>query len=194
MIRSSPSGYGLLAILFHWVMALLIMGMLALGLYMDDLPATDPSTFQLYQLHKSFGFVILTLAVLRLAWRVVNPTPKLPDTMPTWERLAAHLGHTGLYALMFLLPISGWLMVSASPWGIPTLIFNVLNVPHLPVPSILGTAEQAEATLIALHGYMAYFLIALLIAHIGGALKHHFIARDNTLRRMISTASSRETS
>lgn len=192
MIRNSRRGYGLIAILFHWTMALLIVGMLILGLYMHDLPATDPSTFQLYQLHKSFGFVILTLAVFRLLWRVVNPAPKLPDTMPTWERVAAHLGHAGLYALMFLLPISGWLMVSASPWGIPTFVFNILNVPHLPVPAILGTTEQAEASLIALHGYMAYFLIALVIAHLGGALKHHFIARDDTLRRMVSTATARE--
>lgn len=192
MIRNSRNSYGLIAILFHWTMALLILGMLALGLYMHDLPAADPSTFQLYQLHKSFGFVVLTLAVVRLLWRVANPSPKLPDTMPTWERLAAHLGHAGLYALMFLLPMSGWLMVSASPWGIPTFVFNILNIPHLPVPAALGTAEQAEATLITLHGYIAYFLIALLIAHIGAALKHHFIARDDTLRRMISTTSSRE--
>lgn len=194
MIRNSRNGYGLIAILFHWTMALLIMGMLALGLYMHDLPAIDPSTFELYQLHKSFGFVILTLAMFRLLWRVANPSPKLPDTMPTWERTAAHLGHVGLYALMFLLPISGWFMVSASPWGIPTFVFNVLNVPHLPVPAALGTKEQAEALLITLHGYMAYFLIALLIAHLGAALKHHFIARDDTLRRMISTASTRDPS
>ncbi|MTI42979.1 cytochrome b561 [Roseibium hamelinense] len=192
MIRNTKSGYGHIAIAFHWIMALIIIGMLGMGLYMTSLPQTDPLTFQLYQLHKSFGFVILTLVVLRLGWRLLNPAPKLPNGMKPWERAAAHLGHTGLYALMFLIPISGWFMVSASPWNIPTVVFNVLNIPHLPVPGFLGTKEQAEGVFKFAHEYMAYFMIALVIAHVGAALKHHFIARDATLRRMVSTAPARD--
>lgn len=191
MIRNSPTGYGLIAIAFHWSMALLIVGMLALGLYMTSLPPTAPETFWYYQLHKSFGFVVLALAVLRLVWRVVNPAPKLPEGMNCLERLLAHLGHTGLYALMLALPLTGWIMVSASPWNIPTVLFNTLPVPHLPVPALLGDKTAAEALMKELHETGAWLLIALLVAHVAAALKHHFLSRDTTLQRMISTRPAR---
>ncbi|OKL43119.1 cytochrome b [Pseudovibrio exalbescens] len=184
MIKNTHRTYGLIAITFHWLMALMIIGLLGLGLYMVDLPLTDQRTFELYQLHKSFGFVILVLAVLRLVWRTVNPSPKLPETMPFLERMAAHLGHAGLYGLMLFLPLSGWLMVSASPWGVPTVIFDSFTLPHLPVPDFLGTKETAEATLKTVHEWGAYLLIALIVLHIAAALKHHFISRDDVLRRM----------
>ena len=188
MLRNTPTGYGRIAILFHWTMALLIIGMLGLGLYMSDLPLTDPNAFQLFQLHKSIGFVVLALAVLRLVWRLANPSPKLPEGMHPLERLGAHLGHAGLYALLFAMPLTGWLMVSASPWGIPTVVFNVLPVPHLPVPEALGSQEQAEGFFKLLHAYGAYLLIALVIVHVAAAFKHHVIARDDTLKRMLTTA------
>lgn len=186
MVKNTIHGYGLLAIAFHWTMAVLIIGMLAVGLYMTGLPQTDPATFALYQLHKSIGFVVLVLAVLRLVWRVANPSPRLPDAMPLWEKGIAHLGHTGLYALMILLPVTGWLMVSASPWGIPTIVFNLFKVPHLPYPAFMGDKASAEHVFALMHEYGAYLLIALLVGHIAAALKHHFIARDNTLKRMLS--------
>jgi len=191
MLRNTKSGYGWIAIAFHWTMALLIIGMLALGLYMHGLPQTEQSTFQLYQLHKSIGFVVLALAVLRLCWRLANPAPKLPAGMPSWEKAAAHLGHAGLYALIFALPVTGWFMVSASPWGIPTILFNIQPVPHLPIPTALGSQEEAESFFKLLHEYGAYLLIALIVVHAAAALKHHFIARDDTLKRMVSTAPAR---
>ncbi len=187
MLRNTSTGYGLVAIVFHWSMAILIVGMLALGLYMTTLPSTDASTFRLYQLHKSIGFVILTLGALRLFWRLVNPSPGLPAGMHPLEKSAAYIGHAGLYALIFAMPITGWFMVSASPWGIPTVLFNVQPVPHLPVPQELGTREQAEAFFKVLHEYGAYLLIALVTVHIAAALRHRFINRDDTLKRMIST-------
>ncbi|MCX2723000.1 cytochrome b [Roseibium salinum] len=187
MLRNTPSGYGRIAIVFHWTMALLIIGMLALGLYMSGLPQTDQATFQLYQLHKSIGFVVLTLAVLRLVWRLTNPAPRLPENMHPLEKTAAHLGHIGLYVLIFAIPVTGWFMVSASPWGIPTILFNVLPVPHLPVPPALGSQEQAESFFRLLHEYGAFLLIGLITVHVAAALKHHFIARDNTLMRIVST-------
>jgi len=188
MLRNTTSGYGWVAIFFHWTMALLIVLMLALGLYMHQLPPTEQSTFQLYQLHKSIGFVVLALGLLRIVWRIANPAPRLVEGMAPLEKLAAHLGHIGLYALIFALPITGWFMVSASPWGIPTILFNTWPVPHLPVPSVLGSAEQAEGFFKLLHEYGAYLLIALIVVHAAAALKHHFIARDDTLKRMTSTA------
>lgn len=191
MLRNTRLGYGLVAILFHWSMAGLMITLLAMGLYMSSLPPTDPGTFKLYQLHKSLGFVVLSLAVLRLVWRLGNPSPELPAGMPALERLAAHLGHAGLYALMFALPLSGWLMVSASPWNIPTILFDVVPVPHLPVPAFLGDKAAAEAILKNVHEYAAWFLIALLVGHIAAALKHHFIAKDTTLKRMVSTRTAK---
>lgn len=194
MLRNTSTGYGRIAIAFHWTMAVLIIGMLAFGLYMTSLPPTDPATFQLFQLHKSIGFVVLTLAVFRLGWRLANPSPRLPEGMHPLEKIAAHLGHAGLYALIFAMPITGWFMVSASPWGIPTILFNVQPVPHLPVPEALGTKEQAEAFFKVLHEYGAFLLIALVVVHVAAALKHHFIARDDTLKRMVSTAPAKSSS
>lgn len=191
MLRNTHSGYGLIAIVFHWTMALLIVGMLALGLYMSTLPPTSADAFKLYQLHKSIGFVVLALAIVRLAWRFANPAPKLPEGMSSIERLLAHLAHIGLYGLMFALPLTGWVMVSASPWNIPTILFDTVPVPHLPVPSVLGDKPAAEALMKMLHENGAWLLIALLVAHVAAALKHHFLSRDTTLQRMISTRPAR---
>jgi len=193
MLRNTTTGYGLVAILFHWVMAALMLGMFALGLYMHNQPITDPGTFALYQWHKSFGMVVLALAVLRLAWRFANPAPKLPEDMHPLERLAAKLGHAGLYAVMLAIPVSGWFMVSASPFGIPTILFDVLPVPHLPVPDALGTKAEAEELLKTVHKLLAFFMIFLVAGHVAAALKHHFLRRDDTLKRMVSvrTASGR---
>lgn len=186
--RNTQGGYGSVAIAFHWMMAVLIAGLFVAGKYMTGLDPMAPDTFALYQWHKSFGFLVLALAVLRLAWRLANPSPKLPTGMPAIERLAAHLGHAGLYALLLALPLSGWLMVSASPWGIPTVLFDVLPVPHLPVPGALGDKPAAEALLKELHEMLGFALLALVVLHVAAALKHHFINRDTVLRRMVSTA------
>jgi cytochrome b561 len=194
MLRNTSTGYGAIAIAFHWAMAVLIIGMLALGIYMHELPPTEQATFQLYQLHKSIGFVVLALAVVRLAWRLINPAPRLPSGMHPLEKLAAHLGHIGIYLLIFAIPISGWFMVSASPWGIPTILFNVFPVPHLPIPESLGSKDQAEGFFKLLHEYGAFLLIGLIVVHIAAALKHHFIARDETLKRMVSTSPAKSDS
>ncbi|MBA5775819.1 cytochrome b [Stappia sp. F7233] len=193
MLRNTRTGYGAIAIAFHWTMAALVFVLFALGLVMTGLPQTDPFTFALYQLHKSLGMTFLALAVGRLAWRAVNPSPRLPATMPRLERLAAHLGHAGLYALMLAIPLSGWLMVSASPWGIPTIVFNVLPVPHLPVPEVLGGKAEAEATLKTVHELLGWFMLALVALHVAAALKHHFITRDAVLTRMTSLKPARQT-
>ncbi len=187
-LRNTRNGYGIVAIAFHWTMAVLMVGLFVLGKYMVGLDPMAPDTFALYQWHKSFGFVVLALAVLRLAWRFANPAPKLPAGMPAIERLAAHLGHFGLYALLLALPLSGWLMVSASPWGIPTVLFEVLPVPHLPVPGALGDKPAAEALLKELHEMLGFALLLLVVLHVAAALKHHFLNRDDVLRRMVSSA------
>ncbi len=185
MVRNTQNAYGWLAILFHWSMAAMIIGMLGLGLYMHGLPLTDADKFPLYQLHKSIGFLVLLMAALRLLWRLVNPAPTLPAAMPVWEKVLAHLGHLGLYGLMFALPVSGWLMVSASPLGLPTVIFDSFVMPHLPVPAVMGDKASVEGVFREIHEIMAWALILLLIGHVAAAMKHHFISKDTTLVRML---------
>ncbi|NVK33710.1 MAG: cytochrome b [Rhodobacteraceae bacterium] len=192
MIRNTPTGYGAIAIAFHWTMALLIIGMFIFGKYMHSLPPTDPSTFQLYQLHKSVGFVVLGLALLRIVWRLMNPAPKLPEGMHPLEKLAAHLGHIGLYTLMLAIPLSGWLLVSASPWGIPTIVFNTFEMPHLPIPALFGSPQDASDLFQEVHEALALFIMILAGLHVAAALKHHFISKDGVLKRMTSTQPAKE--
>lgn len=194
MLRNTATGYGLVSIAFHWAMVALIVSLFVLGLYMTGLPQADPGTFVLYQLHKSLGFTVLALVAVRLLWRLANPTPRLPSGMPAWERAGAHASHFVLYLLMFAIPLSGWLMVSASPWSIPTVLYGVLHVPHLPVPAILGDKSAAEATLKSVHEILAWGLIGLAAFHAAAAIKHHLVARDDTLRRMVSPVPARQPS
>jgi cytochrome b561 len=191
--------YGSVAMTLHWVIALAIMFMFALGLYMVDLPNVDPNNpnaiaekFALFQLHKSIGLTILGASVLRLLWRLVNVVPELPAHMGAFERFAAHATHILFYALMIVVPVLGWMMVSASPLEIPTLYFNDINliVPHLPVmewPVVrdLGDAKAAEDVLKEAHELMAYAMMGLLALHIAAAMYHALIKNDTVLSRMV---------
>ena len=185
MLTNSERRYGSVAVTLHWLIALAIIGMLILGKYMADLPNSDPSKFDLIQLHKSFGISILALSVLRLAWRLVNKVPPLPPQMPAWERYAAHASHFLLYVLMIGIPLSGWAMVSASPLGIPTIWFGQFEIPHL--PGLQGLADQRATTdqLKEVHELLGNLMIALLLIHVGAALKHHLWDRDDVLTRML---------
>ena len=189
-MTSSPLRYDGVAIALHWLMALAIVGMIALGLIMTDLPRGSTLQFSMFQLHKSVGVTVLLLTLLRLAWRLAHRPPALPDEMPVWEKLAAHAGHLGLYALMFGLPLSGWAVVSASPLNIPTVLFGVIHWPHLPLLSTLANKKPVAEALESLHSAAAWILIALLVVHAGAALRHHFLLKDDVLRRMLPRFSS----
>jgi len=187
MIRNTRSAYGIVAITLHWTIATLIIGMLGFGLYMVTLPIFEPATYSLYQLHKSIGFVVLALVALRILWKITSITPDLPAEMPGWEKLAAHLGHISLYALMLIMPLPGWLLVSSSPLGLPSVFFNLFEIPHLPTPEFLGQKADVSAFFTAVHGWAAYAFIAVILAHVGAALKHYFISKDKVLQRMLSS-------
>ena len=163
------------AIALHWLMALLIFGAFPLGVYMHELPLS-PTKLQLYSYHKWIGITILYAAATRLAWRFSHPAPAMPD-MPRWQRIAAHSIHHLLYLLLFAIPISGWLMSSAK--GFQTVWFGVI-----PLPDLLGKDKELGNLLQAVHEALNFALLLLVGAHIAGALKHHFIERDDTLRRM----------
>lgn len=183
-VWNTPARYGLVAMALHWTIAVLILGMLALGMYMVDL---DPGTskFELFQLHKSVGLTILALSVLRLAWRLVNTVPPLPATLRPWEAMIARATHVGLYVLMIGIPISGWMMVSASPFNVPTVLFGAIHVPHLPILSTLADKKPVFEALEEAHELLAWGMIALFVLHVVGALKHLLILRDGVLGRML---------
>ncbi len=174
---------------FHWIMAVLIIGMAVVGTYMANFLDDMFLQIELTQRHKSFGFVVFALAVLRVLWRWANPvTPALP-VLSAWERWAAHLTHYGLYVLMFVMPVSGWLMASASPLNdenaypmqIKNMVFGVFELPDPIAPSDKGL----EAVFHTIHAYSSYLMAGLLLLHVGAALKHHFVDRDGVLRRML---------
>jgi len=161
----------------HWLMAILIFGLLALGLYMSDLPLS-PDKLKLYSWHKWAGVTAFLLVGLRLVWRFTHRPPELPASMPKPMQLAAHGGHLVLYILMIAIPLTGWLMSSAK--GFQTVYFGVL-----PIPDLLAKDKELGNVLADVHAYLNYFLIAVLAGHIGAALKHHFIDKDDILTRML---------
>lgn len=176
LIKNTPKGYGLVAILLHWLMAILIIGMLWLGLYMVDLPL-NAEKLKFYRWHKEFGFIVLVLAVLRLLWRLGNNIPQLTN-LAWWEKGAARIVHLCFYGFMFLLPITGWLLSSAA--GFQVSVFGWFLLPNL-----IPADENLRELFTNIHEWLAYFLIAFIVLHTAAALKHHFINRDNILLRML---------
>ncbi len=166
----------------HWLMAILLFGLLALGFTMTDLPLS-PRKLQLYSWHKWAGVTVFLLLLARLAWRATHRPPPLPDHMPKVMQFAAHAGHALLYGLMIAIPLSGWLMSSAK--GFQTVWFGVL-----PIPDLLEKNQELGNLLQTVHLSLNLLLVAVLAGHIGAALKHHFIDRDDVLTRMLPARTS----
>lgn len=184
-LKNSDVAWGWPARVIHWVMAVLIIGMLGLGLYTANVTDDLRERFELVQLHKSFGFVVFCLAVLRLAWRFSNRhNPTLPDSMKPWEKTAAHVSHIGLYVLMFAMPLTGWLTATSSrlkdDWGVRNMVFGLFELPD---PFVPGDTALSE-TFGTIHFSCAVALMVLLALHIGASLKHRFVLHDDVLRRM----------
>jgi cytochrome b561 len=177
--------YGLVAVTLHWLIALLFLMMIGLGLTMTHLPITDPWTFPLFQLHKSIGVTIFALVALRVAWRAGNRAPSLPPNLRPWERVLAHLTHYGLYAALLLMPLTGWITVSASPLGIPTVLYGVVPLPHIGFIAARPDKEMIETVAGWVHTAIGWTAVALVCLHFAAALKHHFVLKDDVLRRML---------
>jgi cytochrome b561 len=167
--------YTLTAVVLHWVLAVALIGSFGFGLYMHELPVS-PQRLKLYNYHKWAGICILTLSALRLLWRLTHrPPPDVP--MPGWQQRSAHATHGLLYVLFFAVPLVGWAYSSAA--GFPIVVFGVLPLPDfVPVDKALADAIKP------FHKYLAFALAALVLAHVGAALKHHFVDRDGLLGRM----------
>lgn len=188
MKLNTVSRYNNIAISLHWLLALLIIGMLAVGKFMVGLDDTDPLRFNLTQWHKTFGILILLLSVFRLLWRMTHRAPTHPEKAPAWERVAAGVSHVALYALLFIAPVTGWMLVSVSPLNIDTLLFNVVPWPHLPWLHNFADKASAVGRYEQYHEWATGAMIALLLLHVAGALKHHFVDKDDVLARMSPSA------
>lgn len=177
MLRNDADAWGSPAKLFHWAIAALILAQIVLGVTAASW-RLSPTKLNLFFWHKSTGMLILLLVALRLLWRLANRAPALPEGMPAWERAAAQLSHGLLYVLMIALPATGWIVNSAS--NIPFRIFWLIPLPAIVAP------DKATADLVALvHGGLVALLALVLVAHIGAALRHHFVKRNTVLVRML---------
>ena len=163
-------------ILLHAVIGLLIVLTFAFGKYVAGLPLS-PAKFQLISYHKWGGMLVLLLVVVRIVLRLLKGAPPLPATMSPLARLAAHAGHLALYVLMLAVPLSGWLMSSA--YGIPVVLFGVL-----PLPDFVPVSEGLADVLKEAHKIAALSMAGLVLLHVAGALKHHFVDRDGLMSRM----------
>jgi len=180
-IRNTTRRWGAIAQLLHWLIALFIIAQFTLALLFADLPA-GARKLTLLARHKSIGISILMLACLRLGWRWANPTPTLPDTLKPYERSLARFTHALLYVLLFAVPFTGWTMSSAR--GFPVSWFGLFTLPDL-VPK----DKSLYNMLVATHTALAWILGGVVTLHLGAALKHHFMLKDDVLRRMLPFAS-----
>lgn len=182
-LLNSEGRYGAVAIALHWLMALLLIGLVAMGLYMVSLPDAGYDAWKIVLIlaHKQLGMLALLIAASRLFWRFANALPRLVDTLPDWQKVLARFVHLCFYGLMFALPVTGWLMSSAA--GLSISVLGLFTLPDL-----VGRNDLLFQTLIQVHAALAYGLIACMLAHIGAALRHHFVARDATLKKMLPGA------
>ena len=178
--------YTAVAKLFHWGMALLIVGLVTMGLVMTDMELS-PEKLQYYSWHKWAGVSVFLLVWLRLLWRLVNPPPAYPNSMSKVVQRFAHAGHAVLYCLMVIIPISGWLLSSAK--GVPTIWFGVL-----PLPDLLEKDKELGHLLHEVHESLNYLMLLLLAGHIAAAFKHHWIDRDDILKRMLPSRATQNES
>ena len=165
------------AIALHWIVALLILANLALGLYTVDMPLS-PQKLRNFSFHKWIGVTVFLLAAARLLWRLGHPAPALPAAMPPWERQTAHATHVLLYVLFFAAPLTGWL--SSSAQGFQTVYLGVV-----PIPDLLSKDKGLADALKLIHRSINYTMAGVIILHVAAALKHHFVDRDDVLRRML---------
>jgi cytochrome b561 len=178
-LKSSETRWGGIAKSLHWLMALGIIGNGVLGLIMDEMPR-GMSKLNTFAIHKSIGLTVLALLILRVSWRLFDRRPR-DEPMPAWQRLAAHATHAVLYLFMLAIPLSGWIYNSAH--GNPLQWFKWFNVPAL-MEKNAAVSDFAEDA----HELLFWMLLGMLVAHVGGALVHHWFERDNTLLRMLPFA------
>ena len=185
-MTTSATRYHSAAIILHWVMAVAFILMLSSGLTLEYVELEKQFKFELFQWHKSLGVLLLVAVALRIAVRLWQKPPALPAVFPKWEVIASKLGHFGLYVVMIAMPVSGWLMVSSSSYGLPTMVFNAFEWPHFPG---IAANDSVNGAMKFIHWLGAWAFLALLAGHIGAVIKHYLFDHENLLRRMWWTKS-----
>jgi len=161
----------------------MIVCLLIAGMSMVLLP-NSPLKFNVYRLHKSFGITVLALVLFRLWWKMRRKAPALPASLAPYERRLAYGGHALLYVLMLGLPLSGWLMSSAAGFGVS--FFGLFNLPDLVEPE-----RGLKSDMMELHETLAWVMILMLCLHVAAALMHHFVHKNDVLKRMLPFAKNR---
>ena len=179
MIGNTSNGWGSISRWLHWILALTIIGMIGFGWWMNHIPARSDRFFY-RSIHADIGYVILLLTVLRLVWRLVNPTPTMPAETSRWQKVAAHVSHGALYLAVIVVTLLGWAHSGAhkpnyADW------FGLFKVPQF-------TTENRDAARFFEHWHiwLAYVLIGLVALHILAAIYHHVIKRDGIVARMVT--------
>lgn len=176
MLQNTANTYGLISRANHWLSAILVIGLIALGMYMHDLEKS-PEKFELYDLHKSLGIGLFMLMMLRLLWLKLSPNP--PQLSKNkFEHILGHAVKGILYLAMILMPISGWIMSNSG--GHEVAFFNAFTLPNL-----VGENELIHEIAETFHSATGTALIAIILLHVAGALKHHLVYKDQTLLRML---------
>ncbi|MBG3080310.1 cytochrome b [Proteus mirabilis] len=176
--RNNTSRYGHLSLLLHWGSALTVYGMFALGLWMVTLGYYDSWYHSAPEIHKSIGILLFIILIVRVIWRWMSPPPKALASYSKFTRISAHIVHMLLYLILFSILISGYLISTADGQAIS--VFEWFSVPAI----FTGEAEQADLAG-DIHLYLAWSVVLLSLLHVAGALKHHFIDKDVTLKRML---------
>ena len=176
--RNSSTEWGWPAKTFHWLAAVIILVLLAHGWWMTHL-TPRPDRLANYAWHSALGYDLLALVTLRLLWRWLNPVPQLPGDLKQWERLAAHVGHVSLYVLMLVVAVSGWMVATTFRVAMTKDLFGI-DVPPFVTAVDRSTRQWIEET----HMVLAYVLAALVAIHVIAALRHHYMKRNDILRRM----------
>ena len=177
MKKSAPSHYDAVQIGLHWLVAVLISCAFAFAWIFDDMPLS-PDKFKMINWHKWTGITVMSLFIIRFAYKLIRGTPEVDRNLAPLQRRLAITVHNLLYLIMFSLPFVGWLMSSAK--GFPVVVWGVL-----PLPDLVGKNQELGSLLKEIHEFLAYSLLALIGLHVLGALKHHLIDKDNTLSRML---------
>lgn len=178
MLRNSSDRYGVVTKVLHWSIAVLIFGLVGLGWYMVDLTYFDRWYNASLAWHRVLGLAVLLLAVLFVGWKRFSPSPAHPFGLPRLQQIAAVTVHHLLVVMMFLLPITGYLISTSAGKAID--VFGLFEV-----PALFRVERNVRDLAIAIHYYAAYGTGVLALGHAAAALKHQFIDRDGLLARML---------
>jgi len=178
-LTNQTQSYGLISILLHWGMAITIIGLFCFGLWMTSLGYYDPWYHQAPSIHKSIGILLAGAWIFRVLWKLINKAPIPLTTHTSIERKLAYFAHVALYILMACIMTSGYLISTADERAIE--VFNWFTI-----PATITSIENQEDIAGEVHFYLALALIGLASLHAAAAIKHHFIDKDDTLRRMTS--------